>query len=86
MSGERVLQSFVARIWLEYEQNGEPHWRGHIRYVQGSREVHFQDLNGMCEFLKSVTGVDGPLLTGRRSEEKTTVSGPGAAIDEKPDI
>ncbi len=85
MGGERALQSFVARIWLEHEQNGEPHWRGHIRYVQGTHEAHFQDLEKMCEFLRDVTGVSGPLLTSRRSED-ATASESGAAIDNKPDI
>ncbi len=85
MGGDRVLQSFVARIWLEREQNGEPHWRGHIRYVQGTHEAHFQDLEKMCEFLRSVTGVSGPLLTSRQGEDGAA-SEPGAAIDNKPDI
>ena len=68
MGGERVLQSFVARIWLECERNGEPHWRGHIRYVQGTHEAHFQDLDEMCEFLRNVTGVSGPLSVNRQGK------------------
>ncbi len=85
MGGERDLQSFVARIWLERERNGEPHWRGHIRYVQGTHEAHFQDLDKMCEFLHNVTGVPGPLSISRRSED-ANIPEPGTAIDKKPGI
>ena len=74
MCGERVLQSFVVRLWLERAQNGKPLWRGRIRHVQGTREVPFQDLEKMCEFLQRVTGVPGPSLTGSRS--------PGATVRE----
>lgn len=55
----RHLESFVARIWLEYGQT-EPIWRGHIRHVQGGRTAYFQDLQEMREFLEQVSGVRGP--------------------------
>ena len=54
------LESFVARIWLEYGQDGGPIWRGHIRHVQNGREAYFQDLCEMREFLEQVSGVPGP--------------------------
>jgi len=60
MEGKQVLESFVARIWLERGQNGNPLWRGHVRHVQGDQEAFFQDLETMTEFLERVSGVSGP--------------------------
>jgi hypothetical protein len=60
MRGQRALESFVARIWLEHEPNGEAMWRGHIQHVQSGRESYFQDLGEMREFLECVTGVPKP--------------------------
>ena len=57
---QRSLDSFVARIWLEYEQNGKPRWRGRIRHVQNGRESYFQDLQEMCNFLEDVSGMSSP--------------------------
>lgn len=54
------LESFVAHIWLEHRNDGEPIWRGHIRHVQNDRETYFQDLRKMREFLEEVSGVPGP--------------------------
>ena len=54
--------SFVARIWLEYEQNGKVCWRGRIRHVQNGREISFQDLREMRDFLEDVSGVPGPQI------------------------
>jgi len=54
------LDSFVARIWLEYGQNGKTCWRGRIRHVQNGRQVYFQDLQEMRDFLEDVSGVPGP--------------------------
>ena len=85
MAGQRALQSFVARIWLEREQNGEPIWRGRIRHVQGNREAHFQDLGKMREFLQRVTGVAGPKLTDQPLSGETTGSGTVTNIRRKND-
>ncbi len=63
--GKQVLESFVARIWLEREPNGDPLWRGHVRHVQGNQEAFFQDLETMTEFLERVSGVSGLGRTGR---------------------
>jgi len=60
---QRSQESFVARIWLEKGQNGEPRWRGRIRHVQNGREIYFQDLREMRDFLEEVSGMPGPLLT-----------------------
>ena len=59
MRGKQVLESFVARIWLERGPNGDPLWRGHVRHVQGNQEAFFQDLETMTEFLERVSGVSG---------------------------
>jgi len=56
------LDSFVARIWLEHGQDGNPMWRGRIRHVQNGREIYFQDLREMRDFLEDVSGMPGPRL------------------------
>jgi len=53
--------SFVARIWLEEEPEGQPTWRGHIRYVQGEEEAYFENLREMREFLERISGIPLPL-------------------------
>jgi hypothetical protein len=56
----RIIQSFVARIWLERGANGDPRWRGHIQHIQGQEEIYFQDLAQLCEFLEQVSGIPAP--------------------------
>ncbi|GMR05745.1 MAG: hypothetical protein BMS9Abin25_0320 [Gammaproteobacteria bacterium] len=63
MIGKHIKESFVARIWLEPEENGGATWRGHIRHVQSEKDEYFQDLMKMREFLSQVSGVTGPPLT-----------------------
>lgn len=58
----RCSDSFVARIWLEYGQDGKAFWRGRIRHVQNGREIYFQDLREMRDFLENVSGVPGPQI------------------------
>jgi len=60
VENKQVSISFVARIWLEAETNGDPIWRGHVRHVQSNDEAHFQDLKTLNEFLAQVSGVGGP--------------------------
>ena len=60
MENKQVSMSFVARIWLEAETNGDPIWRGHVRHVQSNDETYFQDLGTLNEFLAQVSGVKGP--------------------------
>ena len=60
--GRHGTESFVARIWLEFGHNREPRWRGHIRHVQNGREIYFQDLLEMRDFLEDVSGLPGPCL------------------------
>lgn len=56
----QVIQSFVARIWLEHAEGQEPRWRGHIQHIQGPEETYFQALSEMSEFLEKVCGLRGP--------------------------
>ena len=69
MGIQRDLDSFVARIWVERESNGDPIWRGHIRHVQGDQEAYFQSLMEMSEFLEQVSGVPGPGATYLAAED-----------------
>ncbi len=70
MVEQGVLDSFVARIWLERSSNGKPIWRGHVRHVQGEQETYFQNLDGMNEFLEKISGVSGPVpLADPRRED-----------------
>ncbi len=79
MAGKQVLESFVARIWLERGPNGDPLWRGHVRHVQGDQEAFFQDLETMTEFLERVSGVSGPRPTAGPAENAGVPKpGPGA--------
>ena len=84
MVGKQVLESFVARIWLERGPNGDPLWRGHVRHVQGNQEAFFQDLETMVEFLERVSGVSGPRSTGGPAEN-AGVPKPGPAAKGKDD-
>ena len=58
----QIIQSFVARVWLERTSGNDPEWRGHIQHVQGPEEIYFHDLAEMSEFLELVSGVAGPAL------------------------
>ncbi len=79
---EQVSESFVARIWLESGSNGDAVWRGHIRHVQGDQETYFQDLGKMSDFLEQMSGVTGPKLIARTSDDDTK-SGPGTVTSMK---
>jgi hypothetical protein len=82
MIGKHIKESFVARIWLEPEDNGGTTWRGHIRHVQGKEEEYFQDLMGMREFLGRVSGMTGPPLTAQPLKDATE-SGSGTVTNMK---
>lgn len=60
MVRSQIIQSFVARIWLERAADEDPKWRGHIQHIQGREEVYFQDLAEVFEFLEQVSGIPGP--------------------------
>ena len=57
MARSQILQSFVARIWLERTDDEKPRWRGHIQHIQGQEETYFQDLAEMSEFMEEISGV-----------------------------
>lgn len=58
MARSKIMQSFVARIWLERSNDDVPQWRGHVQHIQGSEETYFQDLTQMSEFMEQVSGLD----------------------------
>lgn len=57
MSGKRVLDSFVARIWLEEGSEEDAVLRGHIRQIKSTREANFQGLDEMAQFIAQMSGV-----------------------------
>lgn len=59
MIKSQLMQSFVARIWLESNDDAEPDWRGHIRHIQGCEETYFHGLDEMSEFMQQVSGLPG---------------------------
>jgi hypothetical protein len=75
MNVQRVLESFVARIWLERESDGAPRWRGHIQHVQGQQKAYFRSLGEMRAFLERVSGVPGPSTDGEGADEETEPPG-----------
>lgn len=64
----KVIQSFVARVWLERTSGIDQEWRGHIQHVQGPEELYFHDLTEMSEFLELVSGVAGPALATKKGK------------------
>ena len=58
----QIIQSFVARVWLESTADEDQKWRGHIQHVQGPEEIYFQDLSEMSAFLEMISGVPCPAL------------------------
>lgn len=62
MVRSQIMQSFVARIWLERTADEDPKWRGHIQHIQGQEEIYFQDLSEMSEFMEQVSGYLSPEL------------------------
>lgn len=59
MARSQILQSFVARIWLERTDDEDPRWRGHIQHIQGQEETYFQDLAEMADFMEQFSGITG---------------------------
>lgn len=57
MARSQILQSFVARIWLERTDDEDPRWRGHIQHIQGQEETYFQDLAEMSDFMEQFSGI-----------------------------
>jgi hypothetical protein len=69
MTSKHVLESFVARIWLEPGANGDSTWHGHVRHVQGEQETYFQGMTELSDFLELVSGVSGPRQTGQSARK-----------------
>lgn len=59
MARSQILQSFVARIWLERTDDEDPRWRGHIQHIQGQEETYFQDLAEMSDFMEQFSEIAG---------------------------
>lgn len=57
MVRSQIMQSFVARIWLERDAGDDAKWRGHVQHVQGGEEIYFHSFAEVCEFLERVSGV-----------------------------
>jgi len=71
MVRSQIMQSFVARIWLERTADEDPKWRGHIQHIQGQEEIYFQDLREMSEFMQQVSGISSP---GFNEDQENVVS------------
>lgn len=84
MVRSQVIQSFVARIWLEQTADEDPKWRGHIQHIQGREEIYFQDLTEVCEFLEQVTGIPGPGFSPNPTQESAVAKrGADAGVKRK---
>lgn len=57
MDEKRVLDSFVARVWLEKGPADDVVLRGHIRQIKSTREAYFQGLDEMAKFITEMSGV-----------------------------
>lgn len=73
MVRSQIMQSFVARIWLERTEDAEPEWRGHIRHIQGCEETYFHDLEEMSEFMQEVSGI--PAAPPNADPDKVVIIG-----------
>jgi len=58
MVRSKIMQSFVARIWIERSNDDVPQWRGHVQHIQGPEDTYFQSLEQMSEFMEQVSGLD----------------------------
>lgn len=79
MVRSQIIQSFVARIWLERAAGEDPQWRGHIQHIQGREEVYFQDLTEVFEFLEQVSGIPGPGIAARPRKDSAIPKGSAVA-------
>lgn len=75
----QVVQSFVARIWLERSEGRDPTWRGHVQHIQGSEQAYFQDLSEMSQFLERISGIPGPESRATKPREAPRRAGRRAA-------
>jgi hypothetical protein len=83
MGRKHIIESFVARFWLERGPNGDPKWRGHIRHVQGDEETYFEDLAEVCQFLERVSGISGSRMTAQGNEDAASSEPSAVAIKKR---
>jgi hypothetical protein len=83
MVRSQVIQSFVARIWLERAADEDLKWRGHIQHIQGGEGIYFQDLTEMAEFLEQVSGIPGLGFVAQPGND-VAISKRGAIASRKP--
>ena len=85
MVRSQIIQSFVARIWLERAADEDPKWRGHIQHIQGGEEIYFQDLMEMAEFLEQVSGISSLGFAAHpENDDAVSKHGPIASRKRKP--
>ncbi len=52
---ESKTHSFVVKIWLEEDAEGDdkvdPTWRGHITHVPSRQRKYIDDMNGITSFI-----------------------------------
>jgi len=83
MVRSQIVQSFVARIWLERTTDEDLKWRGHIQHIQGSEEIYFQNLTEMSGFMEQVSGIPG-LEFSPQSGNVVAISRRSASTDKNP--
>ncbi|MFZ2651028.1 MAG: hypothetical protein WA210_13080 [Burkholderiaceae bacterium] len=85
MVRSQIVQSFVARIWLEGDAGQAPQWRGHIQHIQGKEQAYFRDLAEMSDFLEQMSGVTWPICgTTDRNSGDIQEHGSVASFKRKP--
>lgn len=82
MVRSQIVQSFVARIWLESSTDKDPEWRGHIQHIQGPEEIYFHDLTEMSEFLEQVSGNPVPGF-GDQPDKVVSISRRSTSVNKK---
>ena len=48
----RTTETFILRLWMEYQEQMPPAWRGEIVRVSTGEQMHFTSLGEMSEILQ----------------------------------
>lgn len=48
----RTTETFILRLWMEYQEQMPPAWRGEIVRVSTGERMHFASLGEMSEHLQ----------------------------------
>lgn len=48
----RATETFILRLWMEYQEQMSPAWRGEIVRVNTGERMHFASLDEMSEHLR----------------------------------